>query len=64
MNNSVAAAAVSCGEVKSSQIPDKASIFTAELIALNLALDIVCHIFRLCLVCLLFRTCKLNLDTL
>jgi len=43
MNNSVAAAAVSREEVKSLWIPDKASIFTAELVALNLALDIVCH---------------------
>ena len=43
MNNSVAAAAVSHEEVKSLQIPDKASIFTAELVALNLALDIVWH---------------------
>jgi len=30
-------------EVKSLRIPDKASIFTAELVALNLALDIVWH---------------------
>jgi len=43
MNNSVAAAAASREEVKSLQIPDKASIFTAELIVLNLALDIVRH---------------------
>jgi len=55
MNNSVAAAAVSREEVKSLRIPDKASIFTAELVALSLALDIVwhsrhkkiCDIFRL-----------------
>ena len=37
------AAAVSREEVKSLQIPDKASIFTGELVALNLALDIVWH---------------------
>jgi len=43
INNSVAAAAVSREEVKSLQIPDKASIFTAELVALNLTLDIVSH---------------------
>ena len=72
MNNSVAAAAVSREEVKSLRIPDKASIFTAELVALNLALDIVWHsrhknlsyFQTLCLVSLLFRTCKLNLDML
>ena len=40
MNNSVAAAAVSREEVKSWWIPDKASIFTAQLVALNLTLDI------------------------
>jgi len=43
MNNGVAAAAVSCEEVKSLRIPDKASIFTTELVALNLALDIAWH---------------------
>ena len=71
MNNSVAVAAVSSEEFKNLRIPDKASIFTSELVALNLALDIVwhsrhkkiCHIFRLCLVSLVFRNCKLNLDT-
>jgi len=36
MNNSVAAVAVSHEEVKSLWIPDKASIFTAELVALKL----------------------------
>ena len=43
MNNSVAAAAKSREEVKSLWIPDKASIFTTEFVALNLALDIVWH---------------------
>jgi len=43
MNNGVAAAAVSLEEVKSLHILDKASIFTTELVALNLALDIVWH---------------------
>jgi len=43
MNNSVAAAAVSREEVKSLRIPDKASIFTTELVAINLALDVVWH---------------------
>jgi len=43
MNNSVSAAAVRHEETKSLQIPDKASIFTAELVAHNLALDIVWH---------------------
>jgi len=72
INNSVAVAAVSHEEVKSLQILDKASIFTAELVALNLALDIVWHsrhknlsyFQTVCLVSLLFRTCKLNMDTL
>jgi len=72
MNNSVAVAAVSREEAKSLRIPDKASIFTAELVALNLALDVVWHSrhnilsysYTLCLVSWLFRTCKLNLDTL
>jgi len=35
MNNSVAAAAVSCKEAKRLRIPDKAGIFTAELVALR-----------------------------
>jgi len=43
MNNSVAAAAVSRDDVESLRIPDKASISTTELVALNLALDIVWH---------------------
>jgi len=43
MNNSAAASVVSREEVKSTRIPDKASIFTAELVALNLALDIIWH---------------------
>ena len=43
MNNSVAAAAESRDKVKSLRIPDKASISTTELVALNLALDIVWH---------------------
>jgi len=54
INNGPAAAAVSREQVKSLWIPDKASIFTAELVALSLALDIVwhsrhknCHIPRL-----------------
>ena len=71
MYNSVAVAAVSREEVKSLWIPDKASIFTAELVALNVALDIVWHLRHknlsysetLFLVSLLFRTHKLNLDT-
>jgi len=71
MYNSVAVAAVSREEVKSLWIPDKASIFTAELVALNVALDIVWHLRHknlsysetLYLVSLLFRTHKLNLDT-
>jgi len=41
MNNSVAVAAVSREEAKSLRIPDKASIFATEVVALNLALDIV-----------------------
>jgi len=40
MNNS---AAVSREEVKILRIPDKAIIFTAELVAVNLAFDIVWH---------------------
>ena len=71
MNNSVAAAAVSREEAKSLRIPDKASIFTAELVALNLALDTVfqgiknlSYFQTLSLVYLLFRTCKLNLGML
>jgi len=43
INNGVAAAAMSREEVRSLWIPDKASIFTTELVALNLALDIVWH---------------------
>jgi len=45
MNNCVAAAAVSHEELKSLLvcILDKASIFTADLVALNLALDIIWH---------------------
>ena len=72
MNNSVAAAAVSHEEVKRLRIPDKASIFTAELVALNLALDIVWHsshkkfvIFSDSLSCLLaIQNLQLNLDML
>jgi len=72
MNNSAAAAAVICKEVKSLQLPHKASLFTAELVALNLTLDIVwrsrhknsSYFQTLCLVYLLFRTCKVNQDTL
>jgi len=44
MNNCVAMAAVSREEVKSLRIPDKASSFATELVALNLALDIVWHL--------------------
>jgi len=43
MNNGVAAAAVSREELKSLWILDKASTFTSELVALNLAFDIVWH---------------------
>jgi len=39
----VCAAAVSHEEVKSLQNPDKVSIFTTELVAFNLSLDIVWH---------------------
>ena len=71
-NNGVAVAAVSHEEVKSLKIPDKATIFTAELVALNLSLDTVWHSKHknlsysqtLSLVFLLFRTCNLNLDML
>jgi len=41
MNSLVGAAAVGRGVSKILRITDKASIFTAELIALNLALDII-----------------------
>jgi len=41
MNNGVGVAAVSYEEVKSLRFPDKASIFTTELVAPNLALDTV-----------------------
>jgi len=41
MNNGVAATAVSHEEVKSLRIPDKVSIFTTELVALNLSLDVL-----------------------
>jgi len=40
-NNGTAAAAVSGDIVKSLRITSHASIFTAELVALNLALDII-----------------------
>ena len=40
-NNGTAAAAVSCDTVKSSRLTSHAGIFTAELVALNLALDII-----------------------
>jgi len=40
-NNGTAAAAVSCDAVKSLHLTSHASIFTAELAALNLALDII-----------------------
>ena len=40
-NNGTAAAAVSGGVVKSLRITSHASIFTAELVALNLPLDII-----------------------
>jgi len=43
MNNAVALAALSREEVKGLRIPDKASIFNTELVAVNLALDIVWH---------------------
>ena len=42
-NDGTAAAAVSREAVKSIRITEKASIFTAELIALNLSLDIIWH---------------------
>jgi len=41
MNNGTAAAATSGDVVKSLRITSQASIFTAELVALNLALDII-----------------------
>ena len=41
MNSLVAAAAVGWDVYKSLQIKSKASIFTAELVALNFALDII-----------------------
>jgi len=41
MNSLVGAAAVGRDVSKILQITDKASIFTAELVALNLALDII-----------------------
>jgi len=41
MNSLVGAAAVGRGVSKILRITDKASIFTAELVALNLALDII-----------------------
>jgi len=41
MNNGTAAAAMSGDVVKSLRITSHASIFTAELVALNLALDII-----------------------
>jgi len=40
-NNGTAAAAVSCDAVKSLRLTSHAGIFTAELVALNLALDII-----------------------
>ena len=45
-NNGTAAAAVSGDIVKSLRITSHASIFTAEPVALNLALDIICRSCR------------------
>jgi len=48
-NNGTAAAAVSGDVVKSLRITSHASIFTAELVALNLALDIIQQSLRNCI---------------
>jgi len=58
MNNVVGPAAVRREEVKSLRIPDNASIFTSERVALDLALDIVWH--STCKNLLYFQTLSLS----